>query len=211
MMRLLLLSVAALFLSAAEVNLETLLKDVEKRYNSAQSIEVPFEQVYTIQGRPRRPESGQLYLKKPGKMRWQYKDPAGKLFISDGKHSWFYSPAMNRVEKTPLKSTDDMRAPLAFLLGKLDFSRDFRQFRVSPEGGNTRVIALPKSKNAPYSHVDFTIAPDHRILRLSIESVDGTTVEYKFGAEKVNPPVDAKLFQFQMPPGVEFVETAATR
>ena len=66
---------------------------------------------------------GDLYLRKPGKMRWDYKTPAGKLFLSDGKQVYFYNPATNRAEKTKLKETEDMRAPLAFLLGKLDFEQ----------------------------------------------------------------------------------------
>ena len=104
-----------------------------------------------------------------------------------------------------------MRAPLAFLLGRLDFSRDFREFRVSEDGANVRVVAIPKSKNAPYQHVDFTITPDSRIARLSIASPDATEVEYRFGDEKLNPALAANLFEFQVPPGVEYVESANAR
>ena len=80
-------------------------------------------------GRPRKSESGELTLRKPGRMRWDYTAPAGKLFLSDGKQVYLYTPDSNRVERMPLKESDDMRAPLAFLLGKLDFAKEFRDFQ----------------------------------------------------------------------------------
>ena len=74
-------------------------------------------------GRPRRNETGELSLQKPGKMRWEYTQPAGKLFLSDGKLIYYYNPVSKRAEKMKVRESEDMRAPLAFLLGKLDFKR----------------------------------------------------------------------------------------
>jgi outer membrane lipoprotein carrier protein len=73
-------------------------------------------------------------LRKPGRMRWDYSQPKGKLFISDGKFMWLYTPAENRAEKMKLQESDDMRAPLAFLLGKLNFQKEFRNLQARPEG-----------------------------------------------------------------------------
>ncbi len=114
--------------ASAQVDLNATLKRVEARYNRSKTLKVTFQESYTQAGRVRKPESGELYLRKPGKMRWDYADPAGKLFISDGKYLYLYTPSQNRAEKMKMKETDDLRAPLAFLLGKLDFSRDFSQF-----------------------------------------------------------------------------------
>ena len=82
-----------------------------------------------------------MTLRKPGRMRWDYSEPSGKLFLSDGKDVYLYTPDANRVEKTKLKASEDMRAPLAFLLGKLDFSKEFRDFSVTP--GRRRIFWLP--------------------------------------------------------------------
>ena len=62
-------------------------------------------------------------------MRWQYTAPAGKLFVSDGKYIYLYTPNDKRYERMPLKETEDMRAPLAFLLGRIHFNEDFREFK----------------------------------------------------------------------------------
>ena len=93
---------------------DALLKGVEERYNHAKTLEVLFTETYSVQQRMRKPESGTLYLRKPGRMRWDYQTPAGKLFLSDGKNAYLYTPAAKRVEKMKLKESEDMRAPLAY-------------------------------------------------------------------------------------------------
>jgi outer membrane lipoprotein carrier protein len=202
------LILAATPLLAQDFNLPDTLQRLEKRYNNARTIQVPFEQTYVAPGRPRRAESGTLYLRKPGRMRWDYSNPAGKVFLSDGKHIYFYSPSTNRVEKTPAKSTDDLRAPLAFLLGKLDFRRDFREFRVRQEGTEIYIAAIPKSDKAPYRQVDFVVSPDYRIRRLIVASHDGSQMDFRFGDERINAALDSNLFVFKVPEGAELIETS---
>src|SRR5579884_2740626 len=122
-------SLAALPLLTADDNLSRVLKGIQDRYNSAKTLQVAFNETYTVQGRPRQTEAGTLTLRKPGRMLCNYTTPAGKLFVSDGKNVWIYSPEGKRVEKSPLKESEDMRAPLAFLLGKLDFQKEFRDLQ----------------------------------------------------------------------------------
>ncbi len=124
---------------AGDAGLDGLLKGVETRYNRAKTLQVLFHEEYTPPGPgggpARRSESGRLMLQKPGRMRWDYSQPKGKLFISDGKFMWLYTPAgAHRAEKMKLQESDDMRAPLAFLLGKLNFQKEFRNLQARPEG-----------------------------------------------------------------------------
>jgi outer membrane lipoprotein carrier protein len=139
-------------------------------------------------------------------MRWEYRQPAGKLFVSDGKDIYFYSPSANRVEKMKLKETEDMRAPLAFLLGKLDFSRDFNKYQVIPEEGAMKIVAYPKSDKLPYTQVEFTVGPDYRIKHLVVSGAD--TLEFQFEGEKLNPALSPNLFRFEAPQGAEFVDAS---
>jgi len=192
----------------AGAELSGVLKAVEKHYNSARTIQVLFQQSYTPQRGPRRVESGTLFLLKPGRMRWEYQSPAGKLFLADGKNVYLYIPEANRVEKTNLRESEDLRAPLAFLLGKLDFSRDFRQFTLSLQGPDVRVIAEPKSDRFPYTKVEFLVTAGHRIRYLQIVGQDNSLMEFTFEQERVNLPLPASLFQFRMPPGAEVVEAS---
>ena len=191
---------------AADVNLDTLLKGVEQRYNRAKTLQVHFVESYTVQGRARKTESGELTLRKPGRMRWDYTTPAGKLFVSDGKDVYLYTPEAHRVEKTKLKASDDMRAPLAFLLGKLDFAKDFRDFEIKPEGLNQLITAKAKNDKFPYEQVQMLVTADYEIQRLTISLQDMSLLTFQLDGEKVNPPVNDALFKFQMPAGATLVD-----
>lgn len=190
----------------AAVDLSTLLERVEDRYNRARTMKMQFEQTQSGQGQISRTEAGEVYLQKPGRMRWNYTRPAGKFFLTDGKFAYFYSPNTRQVSRSKIKEADDLRAPLAFLIGRLDFRRDFKEFRTSPEGVNTYISATPKSSKAPYSQVDFLVTPDYRIELLKITGQDGSIMRYRLSDEQVNPPIPAGTFEFMKPEGVELVD-----
>jgi outer membrane lipoprotein carrier protein len=194
-------------LLAANEDFSGTLKSVENRYNRAKTLQVTFEETYAAQGRGRKTESGELYLRKPGKMRWEYRTPAGKLFVSDGKDVFYYSPVAKQVERMKLKESDDMRAPLAFLLGKLDFDKDFKNFSFRNEGAGLAITAEAKSDKLPYRQVRFLVTPDAQIRKLDITIQDGSTLSFALSNEKVNPALDEKLFRFEMPPGAKFAES----
>jgi outer membrane lipoprotein carrier protein len=140
-------------------------------------------------------------------MRWDYSSPQGKLFVSDGKFLWLYTPSNRQVEKMKIKESDDMRAPLAFLLGKLHFDKEFRNIQGQPEAGGTRIVAEPKTDSLPYTRVEFVVGPDAQIRRVQVTGFDNSILEFDFEQEKLNPPLEAKLFQFRMPQGAELVES----
>jgi outer membrane lipoprotein carrier protein len=193
---------------AAVPDLTAILQGVENRYNRARTLELHFEQTYDAPNRGPRTEAGDLFLRKPGRMRWQYTQPSGKLFVSDGKYIFLYTPGNNRVERTKVKQSDDMRAPLAFLLGKLNFERDFKRFIVRKDGEDTWIAAEPKSDKAPFTKVEFRVSPSYEIRQLIVAGDGGASTEFRFAGEKLNPPIADKLFQFQPPAGAEVVEEA---
>ena len=193
---------------AGDPKLDSLLKAVEARYNHAKTLQVLFREDYTPPGKPRRTESGLLMLRKPGRMRWDYSQPKGKLFVSDGKWLWLFTPDENRVEKTKLQETEDMRAPLAFLLGKLNFDKEFRNIQATPEEAGMRITAEPKGDNLPYSAVEFLVDSDNRIRQVKVTGFDHSILNFAFDQERLDPPLDGKLFQFQVPAGAELVEGA---
>ena len=200
---------------AGDASLDGLLKGVETRYNRAKTLQVLFHEEYTPPGPgggpARRSESGRLMLQKPGRMRWDYSQPKGKLFISDGKFMWLYTPAENRAEKMKLQESDDMRAPLAFLLGKLNFRKGVSQSAGAAGRcrASTRITAEPKTDNLPYSAVEFVVTAQNRIREVKVTGFDNSILDFTFDEESLNPPLDGKLFQFQAPPGAEVVEGGA--
>ena len=141
-------------------------------------------------------------------MRWDYTQPKGKLFVSDGKFLWLYTPADNRATKMKLQESEDMRAPLAFLLGRLHFSQEFRNLEAHADASDLRVTAEPKTENLPYSKVEFVVTPENRIREVRVTGFDQSILDFTFDEERVNPALDAKLFQFQPPPGAQLEEGA---
>jgi outer membrane lipoprotein carrier protein len=186
--------------------LNSLLKEVEARYNRTKTLQVSFSEQYTPVGRPQRMASGTLYLRKQGRMRCEYALPKGKLLISDGTFLYLYDPADNRAQKTKLKDSlaEDMRAPLAFLLGKLNFDKEFRNLQAHPEGALTRISGEPK--NEIYSNIEFLVGSGDRIQELKITSVDHSILDFTFTNEKQDPPLSDKLFAFQLPAGAQWDE-----
>jgi len=204
-----LLALGAVYCFGADATLQPLLKQVENRYNRARTLEVQFSEAYTGPGQPKRTEAGRLLLRKPGLMRWDYTQTKGKLFVSDGRWLWLYTPANHRVEKMKLKESDDMRAPLAFLLGKLNFDKEFRKVESAPDGDGWLITAEPKNENLPYTRVEFAVGPERQIRRVKVNGYDKSILEFTFTGEKLNPLLESTVFQFKVPQGAEVATEAS--
>ena len=139
-------------------------------------------------------------------MLWDYSQPAGKIFLSDGKSVFQFVPGDREAQKSKLRESDDMRAPLAFLLGKLDFLKEFRSFESRPEGPDTWITALPKSPDLVYSKVEFLASPSGEIHRVRVTGQDQSRLEFVFSNEQLNAPVSPDLFVFRPPAGIPIVE-----
>src|SRR6266853_5654523 len=104
-------------------NVHSVAQAVDEHYNHLQSLQAEFTEIYQGSG-TERTESGTLGLKKPGKMRWEYRSPEEKLFIGDGKTAWLYLPEEKQVRKSSMRQMEDLRSPLAFLLGTTKLERE---------------------------------------------------------------------------------------
>jgi len=193
-------------LSAAGFDTSQILTGIEDRYNHIQTLQVDFVQTYKFRGPTRIPEKGTLYLHKPGRMRWQYSSPEGKLFISDGKYFYDYNPEDKTVKRTKMKDDDDLRGPLAFLLGKLNFKEDFGKFDAKQQGDDVAITAFPKNDQAAFAEVSFVAGMDFVIKELTVKGQDGDIMHYVFSGEKKNPPVADTMFRFTPPPGVQVID-----
>ena len=68
----------------------------------------------------------------------------------------------------------------------------------------------PRSEDEAFSQVVFTLAPEtYSIRRIVIAGADGSTTEFRFRGEELNPRLESRLFVFQAPPGAEILEAGA--
>lgn len=178
---------------------------VDRHYNALHSLEVHFVQRYAGMGMQRK-ESGVLLLKKPGKMRWTYTDPDGKLFVLDGRYGYFYSPGETEAQKVDEKKLDDLRSPLRFLLGHTELEKELTGLKATPAGNGDFVLAgVPKGLEQRVAALKITATPDGTIRAMTIEETDGVTNSFEFSGELDNAPAPNTAFVFTPPPGVHVV------
>ena len=179
---------------------------IERHYNSLSALKMGFEQSMEYAGQKRNAESGILYLLRPGKMRWEYSDPAGKLAVSDGKMFRMFNPNTNQVRQVELAAMTDLRAPLSFLLGRMRLNRMFRKLRIDEVGGQPTLVGEGRGGRDFYSRVEFAFTPgDYAITGIRIVGRDESVNVYRFSDEVKNPSLTAAMFEFQAPPGAEVV------
>jgi outer membrane lipoprotein carrier protein len=191
-------------------DVHTIAQAVDERYNHLHTLQAEFTEIYRGAG-TERIESGILWLKKPGKMRWEYRSPREKLFLSDGKDAWFYVPGERQVRRTAVKKLDDLRSPLAFLLGKTKLEKELQGLSLAVDvaplvAGDVVLRGVPKSLADRVSQVLLEITPGHWIVRILIEEVDGSVTEYRFSDQKEDVAVADSRFQFVTPDGVEVID-----
>ncbi len=192
------------------VDVKTLAAAVDTHYNHLRSLEAEFTELYRGAGMERT-ETGTLWLKKPGKMRWEYRSPREKLFVSNGKDAWFYVPADRQARKTPAKKLEDIRSPLAFLLGKTKLEKELRGLSLAPDvepltSGHVVLRGIPTALADRVSEILLEVTEDHQIARLVIQEVDGAATEYRFGEMKEDVAIGDGRFEFKPPAGTETVE-----
>ena len=186
------------------------LRGVENKYNRLKTVRLRFQQIYRQNRQVLRREEGTLYLRKPGRMRWEYEGPEPKLFLTDGRRLTLYVPAENRATQIAVKESGDLRTPLRFLLGGLRFDKEFESVEKSPEippleSNNLVIKAVPKQMANRVERVVFEISPDFAIRRLIVEEPGGIQTEFRLEEEETNLPLPPELFQFQPPAGTEIV------
>lgn len=183
---------------------------VDNHYNHLRSLQTDFTEIYRGNGMDRT-ESGTLWLKKPRKMRWEYRSPREKLFISEGQDAWFYVPSERQARKESFRKLEDLRSPLSLLLGKTKLDKELRGLSLAPDktpaiAGNVVLRGVPKGMENRVDQVLLEITPSHEIARIVLEETDGSVTEYRFSGQKENLPVADERFKFSPPPGVETIE-----
>ena len=191
-------------------DVHTVAKAVDEHYNHLRSLQAEFTEIFRGAGMDRT-ESGTLWLKKPGKMRWEYRSPKDKLFLSDGKNAWFYLPGDKQVRKTPVQKLEDLRSPLGLLLGKTRLEKELRGLGFAPDvtpltQGDLVLRGVPQALADRISEILLEITPENRIRRIQIEDVNGATTEYRFEQQREDLEIGDGRFRFTPPPGVETIE-----
>ncbi|MBN2371796.1 MAG: outer membrane lipoprotein chaperone LolA [Vicinamibacteria bacterium] len=201
--------IAPVFLSAAgdahSLDANRVARLVQEHHSKLLDLTASFSQTFRSGALGREiVERGVVHIKPPGRMRWEYRDPEKKLFISDGENVYFYMPADHQV----VVRGQDARLGLAFALlsGR---SRLLDEFDVDIETSSTgahRLRLTPLRDDADVALLHLDVDRDGRILSIEILDPLGNRNLLRFEAIRENRGLSDRLFQFKIPGGVEVVQ-----
>lgn len=179
---------------------------VDRHYNQLHSLKCSFTETYEGLG-IQRSESGTLLIVRPGRMKWDYSSPPGKIFLLDGSTSLFYSPGDPQVQRIPTKQLDDLRSPMRLLLGHTKLEKELDSITLKAGPGNLfQLTGVPRGMEKRVSRLALAVTADGAIASITIEETDGATTHFLFTDEKPDAPIRSTEFHFSAPPGVPVVD-----
>jgi len=186
---------------------------LQRKYDSIKDFTATFRQTY--EGgvlRPKASEGGTVYVKKPGKMRWDYTGAEKKLFVSDGQTMYLYFPNDKQVMKNAVPTQDEATSAVLFLMGKGNIVRDFTVRWAEGVSDTTYRLRLdPKTRQAEYDWLEITADRETlRIVGLTAADAQGGRSSFTFSNFKENLGLADKIFQFTVPRGTEVITSGKT-
>jgi outer membrane lipoprotein carrier protein len=178
--------------------------EVERYLSGLSSWSADFEQTIDDgHGNVVRSAAGRLYLQRPGKFRWDYSQPSEQLILADGKQIWFYdkdlAQANVRDMDTSLAST-----PASLLSGSGSVSSQFNVAALGLSAGLQWFQLVPKHSDTDFQLV--RIGFDKGDLRsMFLADKLNQITQLSFSKSKRNVSLEAGLFSFTPPPGVDVI------
>jgi outer membrane lipoprotein carrier protein len=200
----------------ARKEVRDVMKRLQARYEKTKDLQADFTQKTTIEGFERpMTSSGKVYIKKPGRLRWNYLDPSTEDIYVDRDDVKVYVPEHKQVLVGKLTHMAASRAPLELLQGaaKLDASFDAEPTPGKSRGvGGIRLVTLvPKSRegevHGAMQKIVVEVFPKTYFIRsLSLYEISGNVSNFEFSSLQSNIGLDDDLFVPKFPPDVEVVK-----
>jgi outer membrane lipoprotein carrier protein len=193
-------------MAPADATLDSLMGKLQHRYQGMETMKADFSQTYhSKRFSDAISESGTVYFMRGGFMRWEYRKPEEKVFVSDGDFYFYYVPKDNQVIKAPVAKADQ-HSPALFLAGRGDFVRDFHAEWSDPRPGSHRVKLTPLQAQSDFSYLIVDIDPvEGAILQLDVVDEYDNRTEYDFRSIQNNVKISPDLFVLHTPPGTEVI------
>jgi outer membrane lipoprotein carrier protein len=198
--------------AAGAASLEEVVERVQTVCAQTQDLSARFQQTATNRTLNSVQEASGVFLaKRPGKMRWEYQKPDARLFVTDGKTLWAYSPSEKQVVVQDIAEAMTSRLPLAFLAGNCALAKDFDIGSVEHAGTRgtpgTRILDLtPKRPEAGIARMLLEVSvKNFTVEKTTLFDAYGNTTTIALSQLKLNGGLDDQQFRFAPPPGVNVV------
>lgn len=187
---------------AADIN--EVLTGIHKNYADMRDMKARFvQEAYNRISKMTLKETGTVFIKRPGLMRWDYQSPHIKQLVINGHTTWFYIPEDRQVVKGEIGET-----AFAFLTHNRSLTEDFSA-AIGPQEGSLVVVELtPKKKMGSIAKVRLAVTPATWNVEQVI-TVDGfnNTTTITLSDMQMNTNLSSGLFDFNVPKGVRVMET----
>lgn len=201
---------ASLFTLSALAHAESAEAALARFLDGVTSYQANFTQLQTDErGMKIQSSAGTMALSRPGKFRWQYAAPAEQLIVTDGVKLWLYDQDLKQVTIRPAEEALQ-GTPAALLSQKKTLTETFT---VSDEGdadGVKNLKLVPKSKESDFQDVSLWLKGGAPVRMVFRDTLGGAT-DITFTQGKTNTRLDAGLFKFTPPKGVEVIDAEAAR
>jgi len=195
----------------ATTSLDDVVRGIEGAYGKMTDLKAEFTQTaFNKSLNQTIPASGTVYLKKGGKLRWEYVEPMPQVVVSDGKTIWLYTPTLNQVNTGP--APEALAGPAGSFLSGLGKLREHFNVRLlnpaQPRDaeGNVVLDLTPRQPLPTLTRLILSFDPSGwQIRRAVVHDQFENTVTMKFTRLAINSGLDDKLFAFVVPKGVSTV------
>lgn len=194
-------------------------RKIQARYEQTKDLQAEFRQVTTIEGfATPLTSSGNLFIKKPGKLRWDYREPDVQEIYVNGNDLMMYVPQHKQVLVGKLTQMSASQAPLQLLQGAARLEEHFEAQATlggeRGEGGLPLVTLIPKEAGPESVKTVVRIVVEAQpktyfIKTVSIHEVSGNVATFQFSNLQPNTGLKGTLFEFVVPAGVEVVKAPA--
>ncbi len=181
---------------------------VQKRYDSVQDLRASFAQTSFSAALGKESEAhGTVVVKRPGKMRWEYGKPDGRVIVLDGSAIRIWSPEEKQLQIAPLSGQNVSPTALGFLMGQTVLRDSFEAKPVSEPGRSERGLLLRPKGDAGFESLTLWLDAKSFQLRESVVvDLFGNRTRVRFDGIVENAGVDAATFEFAAPPGADVID-----
>lgn len=165
------------------------------------------QEIDDADGKVLRSASGHLYLRRPGKFRWDYTAPSKQIVLADGKQLWFYDQDLQQANVRNMDSTL-ASTPAVLLAGGATVGSQFHITALPSSGGYEWFQLIPKHPTSDFQAIRIAFA-DGELMRMLFADKLNQVTRISFSNPKRNVPLAPDLFIFTPPPGVDVIGHAA--
>lgn len=148
--------------------------------------------------------SGTLSLARPDRFRWDYRDPHEQTIVADGRKLWLYDADLEQVTVRALEAGLGA-TPAMLLSGAGKVGDAFDSAGIERDGAWTWARLEPKQGGSDFEQVSLGFDGAGELVAMELRDKLGQSTQVDFSHARRNVALDASLFRFAPPPGVDVI------